>query len=208
MRRALLVALPLLGVSLATGVSAWQESAPQVPDLVTADVVRVVGPPRGRLLSGDELDARTEEVGGLLRCPVCQGLSVADSPAGMAQKMKGQVRELLAAGFDEEQVQAYFERSYGEFVRLDPPLRGVNWLVWLAPLIGLIAGGLVVALTLRRPRRAAAAQQAPAEAAQADRDLPGPDTLPDDPELAEYVLKVREQAYGWPGGVSPEKGSS
>ena len=113
------------------------------------------------------------------------------------------MRELLAAGFDEEQIQGYFERSYGEFVRLDPPLRGVNWLVWLAPLLGLVAGGVIVALTLRRPRRAVAEGPAPA-----DPELPGPDTLPDDPELAEYVLQVREQAYGWPRGVSPEQGSS
>jgi len=203
MRHAPLFALTLLCMLLASGASATQESAPEVPDLVTSDVVNVVGPPLDQPLSGAALDARTEEVGGLLRCPVCQGLSVADSPAGMAQKMKGQVRELLAAGFDEEQIQVYFERSYGEFVRLDPPLRGVNWLVWLAPLLGLIAGGVIVFLTLRRPRRAVAEEPAPADA-----DLPGPDTLPDDPELAEYVLQVREQAYAWPGGVSPDQGSS
>lgn len=193
----------LLGMSLAGGLSA-EQSEPEVPDLVTSDVVAVVGPPRDQPLSGTALEVRTEEVGGLLRCPVCQGLSVADSPAGMAQKMKAQVRELLAAGFDAEQIQLYFERSYGEFVRLDPPLRGVNWLVWLAPLLGLIAGGVIVTWTLRRPRQAAAEDEAPA----ADPGLPGPDTLPADPELAEYVLQVREQAYGWPGGVSPEQGSS
>ena len=32
--------------------------------------------------------------------------------------MKPQVRELVAAGYDQEQILAYFERSYGEFVRL------------------------------------------------------------------------------------------
>jgi cytochrome c-type biogenesis protein CcmH len=156
---------------------------------------RVVGPPRGKALAGEALDARTDEVAGLLRCPVCQGLSVADSPASMAVNMKAQTKDLLAQGYDQEQILAYFENSYGEFVRLEPPLRGVNWLVWLGPILALAAGGAVVAWTLRSRRQTAPRQ--PAE------PLPGPDTLPDDPELARYVRRVRELAYGWPDGRPP-----
>ena len=160
---------------------------------------RVVGSPRARALAGDALDARTEEVAGLLRCPVCQGLSVADSPATMAVNMKAQVKELLAQGYDQEQILAYFEHSYGEFVRLEPPLRGVNWLVWLGPVFALATGGAVVAWTLRSRRRAAAEEpMAP---------LPGRDTLPDDPELARHVRRVRELAYGWPDGRPPGSSS-
>src|SRR5207248_664527 len=92
-----------------------------------------VAAPGGPQLSGPELDARTDEIGALLRCPVCQGLSVADSPATMARNMKAEVREKLAAGYDQERILADFERSYGEFVRLQPPMRGVNWLVWFGP---------------------------------------------------------------------------
>ena len=115
----------------------------------------VVGPPRGRPFTGEALEARTEEVGGLLRCPVCQGLSVADSPASMAVAMKAQVKELLA----------------------------------------LAAGGAVLVWVLRsRPRGTAPEPSAP---------LPGPGTLPDDPELARYVRRVRELAYGWPDGRPP-----
>lgn len=160
-----------------------------------SDPSRVVGPPRGKALAGEALDARTDEVAGLLRCPVCQGLSVADSPASMAVNMKAQTKDLLAQGYDQEQILAYFENSYGEFVRLEPPLRGVNWLVWLGPILALAAGGAAVAWTLRSRRQTATGQ--PAE------PLPGPDTLPDDPELARYVRRVRELAYGWPDGRPP-----
>jgi cytochrome c-type biogenesis protein CcmH len=156
---------------------------------------QVVGPPRGKPLAGEALDARTEDVAGLLRCPVCQGLSVADSPATMAVNMKAQTKDLLAQGYDEEQILAYFERSYGEFVRLEPPLRGVNWLVWLGPLLALAAGGAVVAWTLGSRRRPAAEEPV--------LDLPGPGTLPGDPELARHVRRVRELAYGWPDGRPP-----
>jgi cytochrome c-type biogenesis protein CcmH len=178
-----------------------------------------VGPPRGRVLTGDALLARTEEVASLLRCPVCQGLSVADSPATLAVNMKAEVKEMLSAGYDQEQILSYFENSYGEFVRLQPRLRGVNWLVWLAPVVGLVAGAAVVVWALRSPTRVGgrvrAAGRAVAEETSAlgvergpageggGEPLPGPDTLPDDPVLARHVRRVRELAYGWPGGLSP-----
>ena len=184
---AVLVALGLASASVAT--------AQEGPKGALLDPAFVVGPPKGQPLAGAPLDARTEEVGGLLRCPVCQGLSVAASPASMASNMKAEVRTLLAAGYTEDQVLAYFERSYGEFVRLQPQLRGVNWLVWLGPVAGLLAGGATVFLALRRS--AAKAQAASSEA------LPTRDTLPDDEALRAAVLRVRELAYGWPGGVPP-----
>jgi cytochrome c-type biogenesis protein CcmH len=193
-RRVLLSALAALAPALLAA-----QSAPPT------DPRAVVGPPRGQPLSGAALDARAEEVAALLRCPVCQGLSVADSPSSMAQNMKRQVRELLEAGYDQEQILAYFERSYGEFVRLEPPLRGVNWLVWGAPVAGLLAGLGVVAWAFRRGQRAS---QVPLPSAERAAVAPEPDALPDDPSLAAYVLKVRELAYGWPGGVRPKQGSA
>src|SRR2546430_12202650 len=114
--------------------------------------------PRGQPLSGKLLDERTDEVGALLRCPVCQGLSVADSPATMARNMKAEVREKLAAGYDREQILSDFERSYGEFVRLEPPMRGVNWLGLFGPAGGVPSRGARGARGPRaghRPRAAA-----------------------------------------------------
>jgi len=199
----------LLAFALASAALEAQEGAATLEADAAPDAAVVVGPPAGPPVTGEALEAQTDEVAALLRCPVCQGLAVGDSPAGMAVKMKRQVKDLVAAGYDEEQILAYFERSYGEFVRLEPPLRGVNWLVWLAPLVGLIAGALVVGWALRAPRAPASPQgEVLPEAVEADEAVPGPDTLPEEPRLAEYVLKVREEAYGWPGGSSPSKGGS
>jgi cytochrome c-type biogenesis protein CcmH len=186
-----------LAVGLAPGLAWAQAPSATLPSAPPASAV--IGPPRGAPLTGAALEALTEEVSALLRCPVCQGLSVADSPSSMAQKMHGQVRELVAAGYDREQILDYFERSYGEFVRLRPPLRGFNWLVWLAPVGGLLAGGLLVTWALWRGRAAGpSAEPSPA-------DAPARDALPDDPELAAYVLKVRERVYGWPAGAPPRE---
>jgi len=160
----------------------------------------LIGRPQGAPLAGAALEARTREVASLLRCPVCQGSSVADSPATMAVNMKAEAREMLARGYTQDQVLAYFERSYGEFVRLKPPLRGVNWLVWLSPVAGLLLGGFVIARTLRARGASALAPVGPTEASP---PAPTRETLPEDAELATYVRRVRELAYGWPGGNPP-----
>ena len=190
-------------------------------DLEAAE--RLVGAPAGEKLEGQHLVSETHRVAALLRCPVCQGLSVADSPASMAVNMRHQAGDLLAAGFSEEQILRYFESAYGEFVRLEPPLRGINWSLWLAPLVGLLAGGLVIWWLLRgaRPAEAVGAGLKHAPTDEAAGNVPGPsgeaaeagppieaapaaaDPLPDDPDLAKYVRRVRELAYGWPDGVRP-----
>jgi cytochrome c-type biogenesis protein CcmH len=96
----------------------------------------------------------------------------------MAVNMKGEVRELLSRGYSERQVLRYFEHSYGQFVLLDPPRRGINWLVWLLPLLLLATGAVIVRRTLR---------QQPVEVAA---------PAVDDDDLAPYLARVRAIAYG------------
>lgn len=172
--------LPLAGTSKA-----------QTPSLGVTNARQIVGEPKRPKLTGTALEAETKRVALLLRCPVCQGLSVFESPSSMALNMREQVRELVAAGYDEEQVLRYFERSYGEFVRLEPPLRGVNWLVWGAPVAGLLLGGVVVKWALRKPKTGTATNTIT--------------TLDDDPELQSYLLRVRELAYGSAKAASAEE---
>jgi cytochrome c-type biogenesis protein CcmH len=109
------------------------------------DAAQFVGPPKGTPVSGEALQRETMRVGGLLRCPVCQGMSVADSPAEMAVNMKSQVNELLARGYTEEQILDYFEKSYGQFVLLRPKSK----ILWVLPLVALVLGVAVVAVKIR-----------------------------------------------------------
>ena len=134
--------------------------------IVTAapDASLSVGPPQGRPLSGAALDAKTIEIASLIRCPVCQGMSIADSPAEMAINMKHQVHALLERGYTREQILDYFERSYGQFVLLKPEFRGVNTLVWILPLIALALGAVIVirkAKRLQKPGNPATRQPDP-----------------------------------------------
>ncbi len=88
-----------------------------------------------------EVDTITHGLAKQLRCPVCQGLSVADSPSESAIAMKLRIRDLVAQGYTEEQIVDYFVSRYGEWILLAPPMR-TNWLVWLAP---AFVGGLALA---------------------------------------------------------------
>jgi cytochrome c-type biogenesis protein CcmH len=120
--------------------------------LAAPDASVVVGVPSGPPRVGDRLDAATKEIASLLRCPVCQGSSVWDSPATMAVNMKRQVRDLLADGYSQDQVLQYFKSSYGEFVLLAPPKNGIALVVWILPAVFLVFGaGVIWRLIARAP---------------------------------------------------------
>jgi len=112
-----------------------------------SDVVRQSAMPTA---ADSLLEARTREVASQLRCPVCQGLSLQDSPSELSQEMKDLVREQLRAGKTPEQVKQYFIARYGEWILLEPQAHGFNWLVYVLPLALLLAGGGVVVVAVRR----------------------------------------------------------
>jgi cytochrome c-type biogenesis protein CcmH len=110
-------------------------------------------PPPGPPPPADQVDEVTRRIALGLRCPVCQGLSVADSPSETAVMMKNRVQELVEAGYTDEEIRDWFVARYGEWVLLEPSASGLNWLVWLGP--GVVGGaGLAwVASVVLRWRR-------------------------------------------------------
>ena len=119
------------------------------------------------------LEAKVRDVAASLRCPVCQNLSIEDSPSQLARDMKQVVRQRLAAGETPDEVRRYFISRYGEWVLTKPRAAGVNLSVWLLPLVALLGGAVVVWTAVRRwvrqgdAARLAAAPGAPALPASA-----------------------------------------
>ncbi len=97
-----------------------------------------------------ELEALTREVASELRCPVCQGLSINDSPAELAVQMKNVIRDQLAAGRTPDEVKAYFIGRYGEWVLLAPEPSGMNLMVYVLPLTAFLGGALLIVVSVRR----------------------------------------------------------
>lgn len=101
------------------------------------------------------LEARTREVASHLRCPVCQGLSIQDSPSELSVQMKNVVREQLRQGKSPEAVKAYFVSKYGEWILLEPKAAGINLIVYLAPFLILGGGALLIVAYVRKWSKAA-----------------------------------------------------
>ncbi len=130
------------------------------------------------------LDQRVHDVASQLRCPVCQGESVADSPSQLAQQMRGVIRQQLQSGKSEQEVIQYFRTSYGDQIVWSPPWQGFTLLAWLVP-IGLLLAGIILLFFVLRDWRALA----PASSTAADPELANVDEV----DLAFYRVQLEQE---------------
>jgi cytochrome c-type biogenesis protein CcmH len=101
----------------------------------------------GRAAPVASLSDRTLAVARELRCPVCQGESVADSQSGISQGMRAIIRRKLLAGQSPDSIKQYFVARYGNKILLAPPSSGIGDVAWLAPPL-MVAGSVGLLITL------------------------------------------------------------
>ena len=94
-------------------------------------------------------EARFHKLTAELRCVMCQNQSLADSNAQIAHDLRREVFDLMRAGRSDDEIRGFLVARYGEFVLYRPRFGGHTWLLWLAPALLVIAGGLVIARILR-----------------------------------------------------------
>ncbi|MFP7721339.1 cytochrome c-type biogenesis protein [Lysobacter sp. A3-1-A15] len=85
-----------------------------------------------------------------LRCVMCQNQSLADSDAQIAHDLRREVLELMQSGRSDDEIKDFLVARYGEFVLYRPAFQANTWLLWIAPLLVLLAGGAAVAVAVRR----------------------------------------------------------
>ena len=90
------------------------------------------------------LQSRFEHIAQDLRCLVCQNESIADSNVELAGDLRRQVREMLLAGKSDDAIFDFMTDRYGEFVRFSPPLEPKTLLIWGAPFLMLVLGGVII----------------------------------------------------------------
>lgn len=96
---------------------------------------------------------RARDIAYELRCPDCEGQSVADSQTPTARAIRADIRSRIAAGESDETIRRAYVDRYGESILLKPEGGGIGLLVWGLPAAALIAGAGGLALALRRWRR-------------------------------------------------------
>lgn len=146
----------------------------------------------------EEVERRVSALAAELRCPVCQNLSVNDSPSDVAASFRARIRELVRAGKSDQEVKDFFVARYGEWILLSPPKQGIGLAVWLTPMLAVLAGLALAAITVVRwTRRARAGGTAidvgrlQHELADLDQQLASGDLEPADHSLLRARLLAR-----------------
>jgi cytochrome c-type biogenesis protein CcmH len=145
--------------------------------------------------SKQTLDQRVHDVASQLKCLVCQGESVADSPATLSLQMRGVIRQQLQAGKSEQEVIQYFVSRYGDRILLSPPLQGLTLLAWFVP-IALMIGGLILVFFVLRSWQS----QSNKEPGDVDR---AESMQIDEKELAYYQRQIEQELAAEDSVFSP-----
>lgn len=88
------------------------------------------------------LNARYRALIGEIRCPKCLNESIAESNAPVAADLRREVRRLISEGASDAEIKAFLSSRYGEFVLYRPPVTPTTFVVWAAPFLLLLLGGV------------------------------------------------------------------
>ena len=88
-----------------------------------------------------------------LRCLQCRSQTLADSEVSLAADLRREVRRLIAEGKTDAEVKSYLTARYGDYVLFRPPLNERTWILWVAPGLMVLVGGLIAWRVVRHRTR-------------------------------------------------------
>jgi cytochrome c-type biogenesis protein CcmH len=106
-------------------------------------------------LSDPRQEARAVALQRQLRCVVCQGESLDESNAPLADDIRRLIRNMIQQGRSDQAIESYLVAKYGDFILMKPPLEPETYLLWFGPLIVVILGGAAAAAAVTRARNIA-----------------------------------------------------
>jgi len=104
----------------------------------------------GAAFEDPELQARYEKIISEVRCLKCQNQTIRDSSAFLAGDLRREIRRLLSEGKTDAEVFDFLVERYGDFALYRPRMSGATLLLWLAPGIFLLIGGVVAVRVIRK----------------------------------------------------------
>lgn len=104
----------------------------------------------GQAFDDPALQARYEKIISEVRCLKCQNQTIKDSNAFLAGDLRREIRNMLAEGKTDEEVADFLVARYGEFALYRPRATGKTLILWLAPGLLLLGGGIVLWRILAR----------------------------------------------------------
>jgi len=121
-----------------------------------ADIAPVLAAPVGDSFAEPAMEARARNLQRQLRCLVCQGESIDESGSPFAADVRHLVRQQIADGKSDRQIEDFLVARYGDFILMKPPLQPDTWLLWLAPFLVLAAGGSIAWVVIKKAASRAA----------------------------------------------------
>ena len=118
--------------------------------LILAALVQVANAQEPLVFSDPEQEERFLKLATELRCLVCQNQTIADSDAPLAQDLRQEIFEMMATGANDQQIKEFMVARYGDFVLYRPPIQSNTIVLWVAPFVLLLIGGVVVARAVRK----------------------------------------------------------
>ena len=132
--------------------------------------------------SDDQVNAVAKQ----MFCPVCENIPLDVCPTQACQEWRDLIRQKLADGWSSQQIKAYFAAQYGDRVLSEPPRQGLNWMVYIMPVVFFLVGIVILWNVLKKTRNKAVLQ------ASAESSSPEPaDTKQMDPYLAQLEEELR-----------------
>jgi cytochrome c-type biogenesis protein CcmH len=98
-------------------------------------------------------EARARELAAELRCLVCQNQTVDDSNADFAITIRSIIRDQITIGKSDDDILEFLRQRYGDYILFNPPLNRMTAFLWLAPIILLIMGVILIMLTRPKNRQ-------------------------------------------------------
>jgi cytochrome c-type biogenesis protein CcmH len=121
-------------------------------------------------------DDEVNRIASQLYCPVCENIPLDACPTQACEQWRDLIRQKLSEGWTDEEIKGFFVEQYGDRVLAEPPRRGLNWLIYVLPVVVVLFGVWILWRSFR--------QAPPVEIEQAD--------APEDPYLARVERDLAE----------------